>query len=126
MDIGQIIHNTKYYDGYEGEPQITLTAYGTELPVLHIWDGHFEFIFGKPVFYEVPWHGFTRDCQHFEGVFDEKDQVITDLQEYIDDMLYYKDKEFRIEETRGAYELMLTWFIAAKELGCKEVLVRLD
>ena len=127
MDTRRIIHNTKYYDGYEGYDQIELYARGTDLPVLHIWEGHFETIFGKPIFYEVPWHGFTRDNQHFEGVFDDgEDQVITDLEEYIDDMRYYKDKKFDDEETRGAYELLLNWFIAAKELGCKEVLVRLD
>jgi len=127
MDTGQILHNTKYYDGFEGEDRIKLTAIGTTLPILHIWEGYFEFIFGKPTFYEVPWHGFTRDYCEFKGVFEDgEDQTIADLSEYIDDLLYYKDKEFGDEETRGAYELLLEWFITAKEQGCKEVLVRLD
>ena len=127
MDTGKTLHNTKYYDGFEFDDQIILTARDTRLPILHIWDGYFTFIFDEPVFYEEDWHGFTRDYHQCEGVFDDgEDQIITDLQEYIDDLLYYKDNEFNNERTRGAYELILNWFIAAKESGCKEVLVRMD
>ncbi len=126
MDTGKILHNTKYYDGCEDEDEIILTAMGTYLPVLHIAEGHFEHVFGKPIYYGASWYGFTRDFCEFKGVFDSgDDQIITDLNEYIDDMLYYRDREFAYEDTRGAYELILKWFITAKELGCKEVLVRL-
>jgi len=127
MDTSRILHNTKYYDGFEFDNRIKLTAIGTTLPILHIWDGYFCFIFNDFPNDGTNWCGFTRDYQQCEGIFDSgEDQIITELQEYIDDLQKYNRVSFKNERTRGAYELLLEWFITAKEQGCKEVLVRLD
>ena len=45
MDIGKT-DNYKFYEGYEDEPEVEISADNME--TLHIWDGFFEDIFGEP------------------------------------------------------------------------------
>ena len=105
MDIGMLFNNTEFYDGFEDEHEIELFI--SEKPELsiHIWEGYFNDIFGVPTFDENGWHGFTRDFQQCERTFEEKDVVI-DIDEYLTDLLNYKDKKFKFEETRKCYELL--------------------
>ena len=45
MGIGKT-DNYKFYEGYEDEPEVEISADNME--TLHIWDGFFEDIFGEP------------------------------------------------------------------------------
>ena len=103
--------NYKFYEGYEDEPEVEISADNME--TLHIWDGFIMDIFCEPTLDGKGWHGFTRDYNQFEGAFDDScgETVITNLQEYID------------EETKEVYDLICSWFDKAQKNNCKEVKV---
>ena len=114
--------NYKFYEGYEDEPEVEISADNME--TLHIWDGFFEDIFGEPTLDGKGWHGFTRDYNQCEGAFDiHGEAVITNLQEYIDDLKIYKDRQFRFKETKEVYDLICSWFDKAQKNNCKEIKV---
>ena len=95
------------------------------METLHIWDGFFDDILREPTLDGKGWHGFTRDYHQCEGAFDDScsEAVITNLQEYIDDLKIYKDRQFDYEETKEVYDLICSWFDKAQKNNCKEVKV---
>ena len=122
MGIGKT-DNYRFYDGFEGEEEIMFSVNSESMETLHIWDGYFSDIFGNPPLDGKGWHGFTRDYNQCEGAFDDYEETsITNLQEYIDDLKNYKNKEFRFEETKEVYELIYAWLIDAQE-KCGEIKV---
>lgn len=124
MGIGKI-DNDKFYEGFEGEGEIEFLVNDENMETLHIWEGYFSDIFGKPALDGKGWHGFTRDYNQCEGAFDDHgEDVITDLQEYINDMKIYKNRKFKFEETKEVYELIYSWLIEAQKNNCKEITVK--
>ena len=123
MGIGKI-DNYKFYEGYGYEPEVELTTNIETMETLHIWDGFFMDIFGEPSLDGKGWHGFTRDYNQCEGAFDDGEAIITDLQEYIDDLKIYENRKFRFEETKEVYELICAWLTEAQKNNCKEITVR--
>ena len=124
MGIGKI-DNYKFYEGYGYEPEVELTTNIESMETLHIWDGFFMDIFGEPSLDGKGWSGFTRDYNQCEGAFDDDGEaIITDLQEYIDDLKIYENRKFRFKETREVYELIFTWLTEAQKNNCKEITVR--
>ena len=124
MDIGKI-DNYKFYEGYGFEPEVELSTNIETMEILHIWDGFFMDIFGEPSLDGKGWHGFTRDYNQCEGAFDDDGEaIITDLQEYIDDLKIYKNRKFRFEETKEVYELICSWLIEAQKNNCGGITVR--
>ena len=123
MGIGKI-DNYKFYDGYGYEPEVELTTNIETMETLHIWDGFFMDIFGEPSLDGKGWLGFTRDYNQCEGAFDDGEAIITDLQEYIDDLKIYENRKFRFEETKEVYDLISAWLTEAQKNNCKEITVR--
>jgi len=123
MGIGKI-DNYKFYEGYGYEPEVELTTNIETMETLHIWDGFFMDIFGEPSLDGKGWHGFTRDYNQCEGAFDDGEAIITDLQEYIDDLKIYENRKFRFEETKEVYELICAWLTEAQKNNCEEITVR--
>ena len=124
MGIGKI-DNYKFYDGYGYEPEVELTTNIETMETLHIWDGFFMDIFGEPSLDGKGWLGFTRDYNQCEGAFDDDGEaIITDLQEYIDDLKIYENRKFRFEETKEVYDLICSWLTEAQKNNCKEITVR--
>lgn len=123
MDTGKIKDNYNYYEGYEGYEEIILSSSNENMETLHIWEGYFYNIFGKPPMHGLGWKGFTRDYQQSEGAFGLIGVgEIYDLQEYIDDLLFYKDRKFD-EETREVYNLICSWLSEALETKSKVIVV---
>lgn len=82
-------------------------------------------IFGEPSLDGKGWHGFTRDYNQCEGAFDNKGEaVITNLQEYIDDLKIYENRKFEFEETKEVYELICAWLAEAQKNKCTEITVK--
>ena len=126
MDTGKM-HNYKYYDGYEGEPEIILCAKDINMEILHIWDGFWDDIFGNPPDDGRGWIGFTRDYNQCEGAFDtEGEGFVTNLYEYAKDLISYKVKEFDFKETYAVYDLLCSWFEEAIQRGCKSIAVKIN
>lgn len=69
MDTGKLKNNTAFYDGYEDEPEISLTAAESPEYAISIWDGYFYDIFENPSLDGNGWTGFTRDIHQLESVF---------------------------------------------------------
>ncbi len=120
MDAKKIINNTTFYNGFEGEPEIELFIADNPEFNIHIWDGYISDIFDTPNFDGNEWKGFTRDYQQEVRTYDEKDVPI-DIEEYYLDLMNYKNKHFRFEETRECFDLIAELFEYAKEnsLGVK-------
>lgn len=125
MGIGKQTDNHKFYDGYEDEPEIVFSTETEKLETLHIWDGFFDDIFREPSLDGKGWNGFTRDYHQCEGAFGEEgEMVILNIQEYIDDLNVYKNRNFDYEETENVYRLICSWLKRAIECGCESVTVR--
>ncbi len=116
MDTGKLVNNTTFYDGFEDEPEIEIFIAENTNFNIHIWVGYISDIYDKPIFDGNEWKGFTRDYQQEIGTY-EKEDVTIDTAEYYEDLLNYKDKDFRFEETRECYELLCSFIEYAKENG---------
>ena len=124
MGIGKI-DNYKFYEGFEGEEEVEFSANDENMETLHIWEGYFSDIFCEPSLDGKGWLGFTRDYNQCEGAFDDDGEaIITDLQEYIDDLKIYENRMFDYKETKEVYELICTWLTEAQKNNCKEITVR--
>ena len=117
MDIGKT-DNYTFYEGYDDEPEIELSSNNQDMETLHIWDGFFWDLFGDPSLDGKGWNGFTRDYNQFEGAFgDDSEAVISDIDEYINDLKIYENREFKFSNTRDVYNLLLSWLNKAKATG---------
>lgn len=116
MDIGKLVNNTVFYDGFEDEPEVELFIAESPEYNIHIWVGYIRDIYDKPVFDGNEWTGFTRDYQQEVRTYEEKDTEI-DIKEYYNDLLKYNDKHFRLEDTKKCYELIRNFLEYAKENG---------
>ena len=92
MDIGKLKNNEQYCAWWP-EPEVVLSLKENPEFNLHIWDGYFVAIFDRPIFTDEPWVGFTRDYQEDKGGW-EKASEIENVDEYIWDMLRYKEKKY--------------------------------
>ena len=97
------------------EPELELHIKEKPEYNIHIWKGHLRDIFGKPRLDGMGWHGFTLDYQEDKRTAELDGCEIKDIDEYIDDLLEYKDKGFEYEETNEVYCLMLDFLQYAKE-----------
>ena len=117
MDLGKT-DNYTFYEGYEDEPEIELSSNNPSMETLHFWDGFFLDLFGEPSLDGKGWNGFTRDYNQCEGAFgDDSEAVISDIDEYIDDLKIYENRKFDYEKTRDVYNLLLSWLNKAKATG---------
>jgi hypothetical protein len=107
-------NNSKFYDGYEDEAEIELYfSEDTEFNI-HIWCGYIRDIYDEPIFNGNEWTGFTRDYQQEVRTYDSENTII-DVSEYLNDLLNYKDKHFRLEETHDCFHLLRSFLEYAKQ-----------
>ena len=116
MDIGRA-DNYKYYEGFEGEPEFTITIPETDDPPAHIWIGYIEDIFDNADLSDGGWKGLTRDYQENTGIFSNGNYTVTDMEEYLNDTMQYKDTDFQYDETSDVLELLIQTFEAALQKG---------
>lgn len=110
MDTGKTVDNYIYYEGFEDEPEIILSTDDKNIQVLHIWDGYLSDILREPNVDGNGWTGFTRDYHQLEGAFgDEDEMLITEIDEYLDDLKSYGNRCFDYEETKDVYDLLCSW-----------------
>ena len=108
-DIGKLKDNYKFCDE-DGGDDIILKIKEDPTTIIYISESYFYEIFGDPPLHGLGWHGFTRDYQEHKGAFDyfENGNVaeMTNPMEYLEDMMQYKDKSFRYEETSEVFDLI--------------------
>lgn len=116
MDIGKTNDNYTFYEGYEGEPEIILIIPNED--IIHVWEGYFDDIYDAPSLDGNGWKGFTRDYHQIEGIFaDDTTETKVNATEYLEDLMLYKNKFFEYDETTQVFELMVSLFEKAIEIG---------
>lgn len=127
MDIAKLKNNWEYYDdSYVVTDEVKIHLKESPEFNLHIDETYFFDIFGNPIFNGKPWVGFTRDYQEIVNGW-EKETEIENIDEYIRDMLRYKNRERELdfEETPEVFNLILDFLTYAKETG-QTVIVEKD
>lgn len=125
MDTGKTIDNYKFFEEFEGEPEIVLDSENPNMQILHIWDGYLDDILREPSLDGNGWLGFTRDYHQCEGAFgDDTEAIITDISEYLDDLKLYEKRHFDYDETKEVYDLLYSWLESAIKNGCKKILIK--
>lgn len=113
MDIGMLKNNYTFYDGYEDEPEVELYFSENKEFNIHIWSGYISDIYDEPIFDGTEWTGFTRDYQQEVGTY-EATGIEINVSEYLNDLLQYNDKHFRLEETSDCFNLLRYFLEYAK------------
>lgn len=125
MDTGKTIDNFKFYEGFEGEPEIVIKAENSDMQILHIWDGYFDDILREPKLDGNGWQGFTRDYHQCEGAFgDDSEAIITDINEYLSDLKSYQNRHFDYDDTKEVYDLLCSWLDNAIKNGFERISVK--
>ena len=125
MDTGKIRDNYKFFEAFDGAPEIVIEAENTDMQILHIWDGYLDDILREPNLDGNGWLGFTRDYHQCEGAFgDESKGSITNLIEYLDDLKLYADREFDYDDTRDVYNLLYSWLEEAINNRCEKKTIK--
>lgn len=107
MNTGKIIDNYTYYEGFEDEPEIIFKAEDENMQVLHIWDGYLDDMLREPNLDGKGWSGFTRDYHQLGGAFgDDNEMLITEIDEYLQDLKLYANRHFDYDETKAVYDLL--------------------
>ena len=123
MDIGNLKENTKYYEGFEDEEEMIFTIEGENNIDLHIWRGYFDSLFDNYDYKEQNKKGFTKDYHLCEGVYNMKEKNRIDkVDEYLNDLLTYKNIKFTYPEAEKCLQLIIELFEYAKQNN-KRVLI---
>lgn len=115
ITISETLNNAGFFDGFETQNEIILSLVEKPEFNLHIYEGYFYKIFGLPVLDSKEWNGFTRDYNKRERVFGDDKYIITDIKEYLDDMLIYSGKDFKNEKVDECYHLLYNFLKFAME-----------
>ena len=118
-NIERFINNDKYFDErFCGEPDVTFTLKENPQFNIYMWAGFLYGIANDPFTDEKGlWIGFTRDYQEMIRTYSGY-PVEIDLDEYIKDLLLYKDIDFEEKfgkETQEVYDLILDFLLFAKQ-----------
>ena len=114
MDIS---NNMKFYEGYEGETKIIFQFGGDNNKSIHLCEGYIDDIMNhQPGTDDDYKNGLSFDWNSLEGPYssDRTDNYI-DVDDYYNDLIRFKDVQFKYEETKEAYELLLSFLKQAKD-----------
>ena len=109
MNIDLLHNNHAYYDGFEREEEIEIVLANDPSLNIHFWVGYIDDILQKPDLTGNGWTGFTRDYHQLERVFsnDPDPDYRYDPQEYLLDIMQYKDAAFNNEESFHVLRLIV-------------------
>ncbi len=114
-NIERFIKNRKFYDQrFYGSGRLELFLKEYPQCNLYIWEGYIDDILKEPKRKGDYWSGFTRDFHELARTFNDEVEI-ENLDEYINDLLLYKDSQFEDEEDFEVYELILDFLTFAKE-----------
>lgn len=118
-------NHTKFYERYEGEPEMVLTVATLRTVNIHIWEGYFDDFLSTPKHTAEGWIGFTKDYHELKGVFGANtDKVYVEPSKYLEDLTSYKEVVFDFEETKEVLKLLIEVFKIAKDMGSKVIIER--
>ena len=98
----------KYYEGFEGEEQVTLRLETDPSCSIQIWIGYFDDILRNPDLSGNGWTGFTRDYHQTENAFaPSAGEASVEPAEYLTDLLQYEHQPFDAVETGQVLDLII-------------------
>ncbi|MBQ3573796.1 MAG: hypothetical protein IJP38_07035 [Oscillospiraceae bacterium] len=118
MDIGRLKNNREFCAWWP-EPDIILSLKESPEYNLYIWEGYIGEIFEDPIFTDKNWVGFTRDYHEWVGAWEDVTEI-ENVDEYIWDMLRYKDKEYDPiwkNTVPKVFDLIIDFLTYAKQTG---------
>lgn len=126
MDIGRLKNNYQYYDdSYYVPEEIILSIKESPEYNIHIEKGYFfDIFYGNAPLDGKGWHGFTRDYMEKVGGWEDASEI-NDIDEYINDMLKYRNCGFEYKETFEVFNLIIDFLTYAKQTG-QTVIVEVD
>jgi len=121
MDTERFLNNARYYAMFEGDPDnfspsLELYLRDAREYSVKIWEGYLCDLFSRSVYTGMPWTGFTRDYHVETGTYGFMHRTI-DIDEYLADLLPYKEREFLMPETPECVRLMCDFLEFAKREG---------
>lgn len=111
-----ILNNYKYYDGYEGEPEVIFQLQDNNNTSIHLWTGYIDDIMNhQPGTNEDYKIGLSRDWNNIEGPYSEDKNNFIDVDDYYSDLIRFEKADFKYEETKAVYELIMYFLKYAKD-----------
>ena len=103
------ILDEKYYDGYEGEPEITFTLLKKdgEKEQIGIWDGYFNAIMKKIKPKEEGWTALAYYYNLYTGWYDKSPWPIENLEEAYEQLTEINKESFEFIEEREVLIIIL-------------------
>ena len=122
MDIS---NNYMFYKGYEGEQEIIFQFVDDNNMSIHIWGGYIDDIMNnQPGTDDDYKKGLSYDWNTLEGPYSDNNKEIINIDDYYNDLLRLKDVQFKYEESKEVYNLLLLFLNKAMENNKKiEVIV---
>ncbi len=106
MDITKLKNNREYYDdSCSPENEVILTIRDNAEFNIHISQKYFNDIFHFAPLFGENWKGFTRDFHEAKGAWESKCEL-GDVNEYLEDLMYYTDKLTMYSETPHVFDLI--------------------
>lgn len=120
-----MIVNTKFYEGFEGSPQITfcLTKNNFIEKKISIWDGYFNDIMNKIQPQNGGWTGLAYYYHLHIGWYEEDEWLIPDILEAYNQLSNINTDEFKYEEEKEILILITDLMKKGMEHGEKMYIV---
>ena len=110
-----ILNNNKFYEDYEGEPEVVFQLVDDNNTSIHLWEGYVDDIMRHQPGTEDDYrYGLSHDWNTLEGPYSDKNNNIIDVDVYIEDLARFEKVQFEYEETKEAYELIMYFLKNAK------------
>lgn len=121
-----ILNNNKFYEEYLGEPEVVFQLADDNNISIHFWEGYINDIMNNQPGTEDDFrYGLSYDWNTVEGPYSDEGKNLIDVDTYIKDLARFEKVQFKYEETREAYELIMYFLKNAKENN-KQVEVIVD
>lgn len=120
-----ILNNYKFYEGFEGEQEIIFQIVEDNNTSIHLWEGYINDIMNNQPGMEDDYKiGLSHDWNSLEGPYSNDSKKTINVDDYYKDLLRFQNVQFKYEETKELYELLLIFLKYAKDNNKKvEVIV---
>lgn len=121
-----ILNNSKFYEGYEGEQEVIFQLVDDNNTSIHAWGGFIDDIMNNQPGTDDDYKtGLSYDWNTLEGPYSDKDNKIINIDDYYKDLLRFEKVQFKYEETKELYKLLVYFLKSAKDNN-KDVEVIVD
>lgn len=111
-----IFNNDKFYQGFEGEPEVIFQLLDDNNISVHVWDGYIsDMMRNQPGTDDDYRLGLSRDWNTLQGPYADKAINLIDVDEYYNDLIRIENMQFEFEDTKEVYKLIMFFLKLAKD-----------